>query len=179
LSSRAILSGALLLALSWFIVFVGAQVVLLRVCAIRSRARAICRLFGLVLAGEGISSVVLWSLGAERSMPLGAAMTPVLMGWIAMLSLFVLYMPFYYVVVASISVQTVIVIARSAGHGVPLAELEDRFASESILTHRLASMVQSGVLRAEGDAFRLTAKGRSVARAFAAIKELWRLGPGG
>ena len=112
-------------------------------------------------------------------MPLGAATTPAVMGWIAMVSLFVLYMPFYYVVVASISVQTVIVIARSAGHGVPLAELEDRFASESILTHRLASMVQSGMLRAEGDAFRLTVIGRSVAQAFAAIKELWRLGPGG
>jgi hypothetical protein len=48
-----------------------------------------------------------------------------------------------------------------------------------MLIARLDSMAANGNLAREGAAYRLTPKGRRIARTFAALQALWGLGPGG
>jgi hypothetical protein len=92
--------------------------------------------------------------------------------------LFVLYTPAVYTVLTSLSVATLILLLRNGGH-MPEGSLYARFATRAILRQRLSVLVGSGYLVEDARGFRLTPRGRVVARAFAAIKELWRLGPGG
>jgi hypothetical protein len=92
--------------------------------------------------------------------------------------LFVLYTPAVYTVLTSLSVATLMLVLRNGGR-MPEGSLYSRFATRGILRQRLSVLVGSGYLVEDGRGCRLTPRGRFVARAFAAIKELWRLGPGG
>jgi hypothetical protein len=92
--------------------------------------------------------------------------------------LFVLYVPAVYVVLTSVSVQTLVTLRRGGG-ALSEAELYDRFAGRSILKGRLATLTGSGYLAREGTRFRLTSRGRTLAAIFAFIKTLWKLGSGG
>jgi hypothetical protein len=92
--------------------------------------------------------------------------------------LFVLYTPAVYTVLTSLSVATLILLLRNGGH-LPEESLYSRFATHSILRQRLSVLVGSGYLVEDARGLRLTPRGRFVARCFAVIKELWRLGPGG
>jgi hypothetical protein len=87
-------------------------------------------------------------------------------------------MPAIYVFLTSISVQTLTLLRRSGGLR-PEGELYEHFASREILADRLSTLADSGYVLAEGPNFRLTSRGRMVARTFATIKAFWRLGPGG
>jgi hypothetical protein len=92
--------------------------------------------------------------------------------------LFVLYTPAVYTVLTSLSAATLLLLLR---HGGQMAEacLYSRFARHTILRQRLSVLVNSGYLVENTRGFHLTPRGRFVARCFAAIKKLWRLGPGG
>jgi hypothetical protein len=92
--------------------------------------------------------------------------------------LFVVYVPAVYTVLTSLSVETIIMLRRRGGV-MSEDELFDRFAGRSILEDRLATLVASGYLVREGGRFRLSLRGRALAKAFAFIKAFWRLGPGG
>jgi hypothetical protein len=92
--------------------------------------------------------------------------------------LFVLYTPAVYTVLTSLSVATLMLLLRNGGH-LPEDSLYSRFATHSILRQRLSVLVNSGYLVENARGFHLTPRGRFVARCFAAIKKLWRLGPGG
>src|SRR5262249_5811768 len=92
--------------------------------------------------------------------------------------LFVVYVPAVYTVLTSLSVQTMLMLRRRGG-AMSERELYDRFAGRAILQEGLATLVASGYLVPEGTRFRLTPRGRSVARIFAFVKALWKLGPGG
>ena len=92
--------------------------------------------------------------------------------------LFVLYVPAVYVVVTSLSVQTLILLRLNGGR-LPEADLYRHFAGRSILEGRLATLAGSGYLASHGSCFRLTARGRALAKIFAFPKALWNLGPGG
>jgi hypothetical protein len=91
---------------------------------------------------------------------------------------FLLYMPFYYTVAASQSVQLVIEV-RAAAHGLSLAQIRRRYPVEETLGGRLETLAWAGYIVGVGGRFVLTFKGRLVSRPFRAIKKLWRLGPGG
>jgi predicted transcriptional regulator len=88
-------------------------------------------------------------------------------------------MPFYYTVVASLSVRTMIMLLRRSGGRMPIAELREEFVSRRLLGERLVTMATNGFLVARSDVYALSPKGRSVAMAFSALKRLWRLGAGG
>jgi hypothetical protein len=94
-------------------------------------------------------------------------------------SLFVLYMPFYYVVVASLSVQTLVLAGRQPGRAMSLRALEEKFASSQLVEQRLRTMAENKLSRATQEGYALTARGRLVARAFDFLKGFWKLGPGG
>jgi hypothetical protein len=92
--------------------------------------------------------------------------------------LFILYVPAVYTVLTSISVETLMLLRRSGGH-MSQTSLHDRFASRGIMQQRLSVLVGAGYLIEGARGFTLTARGRGLARAFAFLKNLWRLGPGG
>lgn len=102
-----------------------------------------------------------------------------LWGILEYFAVFTLYMPFFFTVATSLSVATIVMLARQADGALPLSALFDRFGSRTLIEGRLAVMVRNGVLVREGSDYQLTAKGRRVARAFAVLKRFWRLEPGG
>ena len=91
---------------------------------------------------------------------------------------FLLYMPFYYTVAASQSVQLVIDI-HAATDGLSLEEIRGRYPVDEILAGRFETLLWAGFVTERDGRFALTAKGRLTSRPFRAVKTLWRLGPGG
>jgi hypothetical protein len=92
--------------------------------------------------------------------------------------LFVLYVPAVYTILTSLSVATLVLLHRSGGR-IPEASLYAEFASRQLMQQRLCVLLGAGHLVRAGCGFSLTSRGRAVALAFAFIKRLWRLGPGG
>jgi hypothetical protein len=92
--------------------------------------------------------------------------------------LFVLYVPAVYTILTSLSIATLILLRRSGGRMLETS-LYDRFATRGIIQQRLRVLVGAGYLAENACGFRLTSRGRALARAFAFIKRLWCLGPGG
>jgi len=103
---------------------------------------------------------------------------PIVLALMTSACLFVLYVPAVYTVLTSLSVQTLVMLRRRGG-ALSATELYERFASRAILDERLATLAASGYLIADGERFRLTLRGRGLARAFAFVKASWKLGPGG
>jgi hypothetical protein len=88
-------------------------------------------------------------------------------------------MPFYYVIVASLSVRTLVILSQEAAGALPRWILEHEFASLGLVENRLGTLTQNGFLAARGERYSLTPKGRRLAAIFAWFKQFWRLGPGG
>jgi hypothetical protein len=103
----------------------------------------------------------------------------VIYGILVYVGLFVLYMPFYYTVVASLSVRTMVMVYGRPGARMPVAKLREEFVSKRLVGQRLATMTTNGFLVPRGDAYGLTRKGRVTAAMFSWLKKLWRLGAGG
>lgn len=99
-------------------------------------------------------------------------------GMVVVACSFLLYMPFYYTVAASQSVQHVIEV-RAAPHGLSRDEIRGRYPVQETLAGRLETLAWAGYIVGMDGRFALTFKGRLVSRPFRAIKKLWRLGPGG
>ena len=93
--------------------------------------------------------------------------------------LFVLYMPFYYVVASSLSVRTIVLLSRKPGRALSLASLQDEFVSTQLVGGRLDTMVENGFLCRAPCGYELTAKGAYVASIFDSLKRIWKLGAGG
>lgn len=102
-----------------------------------------------------------------------------LCGALVYAGLFVLYMPIYYVVAASLSVATIVLLSQKPDGALPLPVLQDTFASRRLVEQRLQTMVGNGFLQAAPAGYGLTAKGRRVARFFDCVKRIWKLGAGG
>src|SRR5262245_9453278 len=107
-----------------------------------------------------------------------SAILPVVLALMTSACLFVIYVPAVYTVLTSLSVQSMVLMRRRGG-ALSLAELYGRFAGRAIVEDRLATLTSSGYLTPEGERYRLTPRGRTLARAFAFVKEWWRLGAGG
>jgi hypothetical protein len=103
----------------------------------------------------------------------------ILCGGLLYCGLYVLYAPFYYVVMTSLSVRTTVLLGRQADGAMPLQTLHDRFASRQLVAQRLQTMTANGFLRATPQGYALTGKGRLTARFFDLFKRLWMLGSGG
>lgn len=102
-----------------------------------------------------------------------------LIGLIVMVSFFVLYMPFYYTISSSISVQTLILLSEKDSQTCSVDELKNTFASPKIVSYKLKSMENSDIIQSNGKAYKITLKGKLIAKSFRLIKRLWKLGPGG
>lgn len=102
-----------------------------------------------------------------------------LWGLLTYVSLFTLYMPFFYTVVASLSVQTIVLLAREADGALPILLLFDQFGSHKLVAKRLSVLTQNGLVSQRGNEYRLTYTGRFIAQTFSFLKRFWRLWPGG
>jgi hypothetical protein len=163
---------SLLIVAAWFLVFVCVHVL-----GFRYGRRNAQWLVGSYIAActatlFSVAAVSLWRDGGQT------LALSLIIAALSIACLFVLYTPAVYTVLTSLSVATLMLLLR---HGGQMAEtcLYSRFARHAILRQRLSVLVGSGYLVEDAQGFRLTPRGRVLARAFAAIKELWRLGPGG
>lgn len=159
---------------SWFLIFLSVQVAVFQLFVVRERFRAIVALFFGTVVGAVLTTMMLAHIGW-----LGDSVLPALSSVVIMACLWVLYMPFYYVIATSLSVRTLLVLASAEEAALALTELEARFASAAMLQERLSTMRTYRNVAAEGTGFTLTAKGRTTAAVFGGLKRLWELGPGG
>ena len=109
----------------------------------------------------------------------GGWITALLWGWLVVGSLFVLYMPFYYTIATSLSVQTMILLDHEPRKILALRALQEHFVSRDLVQKRLETMVQNGYLHHYSEGYSLTPRGYATAIIFSRLKKLWRLGAGG
>jgi len=167
------MTAAIALGLLWFLLFLASHIALFHGLVLQHHFRAISILLMVATVGTCVSvwliaDVTAWNVSTTMS-----AMVAI----VVLLSLFILYMPFYYSISASLSIQTMIAIHRDGD--ADIRELENRCASESVVSKRLQIMAANGYLIPDGMEYRLTRKGILVARFFRQLKALWQLGPGG
>lgn len=158
----------LILSLIWFAIFLVGHLVYFNINPHVKRAEFITRLLGVTLIGESISIIIL----IKNSMGLS-----LLWGWLMTFCLFVLYMPFYYVIATSLSIQSMILLKIKGQY--PLNQLQEAFVSKALVEGRLSTMVTNGYLIEMNKQYRLTPKGKKVAGVFIFLKNLWKLGSGG
>jgi hypothetical protein len=154
-------------ALAWISVALIAHLVVFRLVRIERRARTLVALFG---AAAVAHLATVWPAGVD--------------GWRAGYGLlligcaFICYMPFYYTVAASQSVQMLIALT-AARDGLPADDLRRTYAVEEVFAGRLDTLVGAGYLERDTHGYALAAKGRLVARCFQVVRAVWNLGPGG
>ena len=164
--------ATLAVVILWFLVFVGMHVCGLRLG--RDNAKGLVRSYATSSAAM-LASVIALSIWGDfgHMLPLS-----VIVAALSSACLFVLYVPAVYTILTSLSVATLVLLRRSGGR-MPEASLYDRFAGRHLMQQRLCVLVGAGHLVRDARGFSLTSRGRGVARAFAFVKRLWRLGPGG
>jgi hypothetical protein len=163
----------------WFALFLVTQLILVR--ALPPEFRLAWNKRSVVIALIVISATVgpLLRLTDVATLASGGWLLGALWGDLTFLCLYVLYMPFYFVVMTSLSVETLVMLAKHGGGTLPAAQLRARFASEAFAADRFDTMVRSGLLEKMPGGYSVTKNGKRVARPFLFVKALWRLGTGG
>jgi len=162
----------LALVVLWFVVFVGMHLLGLR--SGRDNAQWLVGSYAACSAAMLASVVALSTWGDFGQLLL----LSVIVAALTSACLFVLYVPAVYTILTSLSVATLVLLRRSGGR-IPEASLYGQFASRQLMQQRLGVLLGAGHVVRDGRGFSLTSRGRAVARAFAFVKRLWRLGPGG
>ena len=165
-------------AVVWFTAFLAAQLAAYRAFGIRHRSKFIMRVFVLAMAGHLATVVWIWVFdGAPQHF------RPVLSlacGVLLLMCLFILYMPFFYTLSTSLSVETLSILDSSPGRRLPYSEVTYRFTSEAFVLDRLETMRANGYFTVtDASCFRLTTRGERVARTFDKVKAALALGAGG
>jgi hypothetical protein len=167
---QGILSGA-----GWFTVFLVVHIVWFHLVQVKDCFKWIAKTLPVCVLAH-IGTIVILNSGAQ---PGEIIALRTVYGVLAMGGLFILYMPFYYTIVASLSIQTLICLDESPGKSLRIAELHQRFASRDIVAGRLEVMVRNGYLEHGPSGYRATSKARVMSHLFGFLKAVWKLGPGG
>ena len=159
-------------AAAWFLVFFFTHIGGLR--AGFENARWLLMSYAACFLGALITAILLtaWYHGMH------AVILAAMMSALTSACLFALYIPALYTVLTSLSVQTMMLLRRRGGAMLETA-LYDRFASRAIMEQRLATLLASGYVAPDGPSYRLTSRGRAIAKLFKPVKVLWNLGPDG
>ena len=166
-----------------FIFFMIGHVILFHINPEQDRSKIIVRIFLLAILLHCILMAVMWILIPSQMKLIGSGeILSIIAGVILMLCLFILYMPFYYTLNTSLSVETLAML-KSKGDGLlPELEVRDRFTSEKFLLDRLETMRKNGYLtRSSGKdaSYVLQPKGQRIAVVMLIVKNYLKLGPGG
>src|SRR5437773_3061192 len=163
---QGIVSGA-----SWSCIFLLVHVIWFHRVHVQDCFASIVKILALCIGGHvGIVAALNWGLPVMNQILAGCY------GLLVMACSFILYMPFYYTIVTSLSVQTLVLLHASPRHSLSLSELHQRFASKRTIEERMRIMVHNGYLKEQDGRYSATLKGHIVSRFFCALKELWRLG---
>src|SRR5437870_397049 len=119
---QGIVSGA-----SWFFLFLFIHVFWFHMVHVERCAKAILNTFACCFAGH---LVTIGLLSGERSLDL--VLLRAFYGALVMGCLFIVYMPFYYTIATSLSVQTLICLEEAPGKSLTVALLREQFASAGI-----------------------------------------------
>jgi Ca2+/Na+ antiporter len=152
---------------AWTAAAVVGHVMIFHFARVEHRARTVTLLFALA-AFATLWTCLLLDVDRWRSV----------YGMVVVACSFLLYLPFYYTVAASQSLQLVIEV-RAAPHGLSREQIQRRYPVQETLAGRLETLAWAGYIVGVDGRFALTFKGRLVSRPFRATKKLWRLGPGG
>jgi len=163
----------------WFVAFLVAHLLVFHRGGVGRRFSLILRLLGTAIVGHVVTTWLTVAVGGAPDPGGGVSWLMLASGTLTVLSAWILYMPFYYVVDTSVSVRILIALRHAPGQTLPLSTLEAMFASVGILQGRLETMVTYGHVSRGGDRFSIARKGRVIARCYRFIKTAWRLGPGG
>lgn len=165
----------------WFMFFMIAHVAAFRVMPNQDRSKTILRILVLAFLGHCVSILSIrflrddWLILASSSATLS-----IVAGCLVIACLFVLYMPFYYTVDTSLSVETLAMLSLKGAGRLPITEVKVRFTSDKFLLDRLETMCRNGyLLRTEDGTYMLLARGRKIASLMLKVKELLKLGAGG
>lgn len=169
----------LILGAAWFALFFLGHIVILRLVSVTARPRANQVMFLVGLTGTPATLLLLMADVQNPVLTQGGPVFGTLCGILLYDGLFILYMPFYYVVVASLSVSTIVLLGRQPNGALPITALREVFVSRRLVGQRLDTMVNNGFLRATPRGYELTIKGKRVAQVFEFIKQFWKLGAGG
>lgn len=167
---QGILSGA-----GWFTVFLAIHIFWFHLVHVQDCFKWIAKTLPVfVLAHVATVTILNWGALTGEIIVLR-----VIYGVLVMACMFILYMPFYYTIVASLSIQTLIYLEEAPRKELTMAELHQRFASRDIVAGRLEIMVSNGYLELGPSGYRVTPKARVMSKIFAFLKGIWKLGPGG
>lgn len=159
--------GSILATLCFFS-FLVFKIGILHLYRIKNKSALILRVFLASIAGF----ILLGSI-------LGGSILEILIGLVIMISFFILYMPFYYTISSSVSIQSLILLSEKDLGTSPLDVLKETFASAKVVSYKLNSMENSGMLLRKDKNYKITAKGKLIAGVFGSVKKIWNLGPGG
>lgn len=161
-------------AFAWFTIFVVLKWGYFHRHDVIDRGKFSTRMFLTCVGGNVISTgLIVASTGMNTSI-----LHAELCGLFTMAFLFVVYTPFYYTIATSLSVQTLVLLARNGGE-ISVQKLIQQFTSEEFVKARLMTMMRNGYVFRKGDTFYPSSKGLVLSRVFSLIKKIWRLGAGG
>jgi hypothetical protein len=172
--------AGILSSAAWFGLFLVAHLVAFRAKPRQDRSKTVLRAFAAAVLGHLASVGAAALLRPAWMEALGSsAVLSALAGLLTLACLFVLYMPFYYTLNTSLSVET-LVLVLSCGGRMPVERVLDRFTSRAFILDRLETMRRNGYLEPAGpQAYTLSARGASVGSNMAKVKRWLDLGAGG
>ena len=162
-----------------WILFLAGHIAAVRLARVEHRAK-----FDQLFFAIGLAVIACWMgwAAAELDESLwthGGWLMGMAWGVLSYVSLFVLYMPFYYTVAASLSIRTLVILLHQPDGSLPLRVLLQDFSSTEFLKARLDAMATNGILFRDNGSYRLSRKGRIIAMIFMRCKRSWHLGTGG
>ncbi len=167
---QGIISGAI-----WFFIFLAIQILWFHLVTVEHCAKLIVSILAWCLVAH-LGTIMLLNYGIQLP---GQIVLRMFYGSLTMGCLFILYMPFYYTIATSLSIQTLIYLESAPSRAWSVGELQRRFASKEIVSGRLKVMVANGYLTGNDGKYRVAYKGLLVAKVFGYLKHIWRLSPGG
>lgn len=169
-----------LLAIPWFGLFLFVHLGVMAISPVSGRFKVIRQTLYMALIGFSITYMMLYrDASLDASYVHGGPVAGLLLGWLTLTSLFVVYMPFFYTIAASLSVQSLVVLKHLPPSERLIGVLRSKFATEVLVEGRLRVLATNRYLAQQGDSYQLTSKGRLTALVFRRINRFWRLGPGG
>lgn len=168
---------SLVIATFWFFLFIVIHFLFFMIIKIPVRISIIIRTFFVCIIASAVSIIIYFHL--NNDFDIFYLVFNVFVCWLTMAALFVLYMPFYYTIATSISIQTLIFLLSHSNNMVESKNLYSRFANRKILIERLSIMDRNGYIQCTNEKYVLRSKGYFVASIFSKIKHVCCLGPGG
>lgn len=161
-------------AVIWFAIFVALKWGYFHRREVVNRSKFTTRIFTICVFGNLASNWLLIEGGVVNASLIHSAIC----GFVTMACFFVVYMPFYYTIATSLSVQTLVLLAKNEDT-LPLSDLTKRFTSENFVSARLEIMERNGYVFKRGGSYYLFEKGLLLSSIFLFVKKIWRLGTGG